>query len=87
MRELLEIVLAFEFPLHSQGVFNPSIFTIEKFKTNDKDKNSLRKGLYFALFLNILFSFAMLLNNKKAGLIAFIVSIMIFIYYNTLIEK
>ncbi|MEM5880910.1 MAG: hypothetical protein QXW01_03715 [Candidatus Aenigmatarchaeota archaeon] len=83
----LSIVLAFEFPLHSQGVFNPSIFTIEKFKQNENDKKSLRKGLYFAFAMNLLFSFAMFLYDETAGLIAFIVSIAIFIYYLNLVEK
>lgn len=87
MKEILEIVLAFEFPLHSQGVFNPSIFTIEKFKSNEKDVESLKKGLYFAFILNLIFSLAMFVNNKQAGLVAFIVSCSIFVYYKNLIEK
>lgn len=83
----LSFVLAFEFPLHSQGVFNPSIFTIEKFKSNEKDKQSLRKGLYFALFLNVIFSFAMYKYDKTSGIIAFVVSFAIFFYYLKLTEK
>lgn len=85
-REFLEIVLSFEFPLHSTSAFNPSIFTIEKFKSNEKDKKSLNKGLYLTLFLNILFSLAMYLANKKAGIIAFIVSMGVFLYYKKLID-
>jgi hypothetical protein len=85
--EFLTIVLAIEFPLHSQEVFNPSIFTIEKFKEGEKDKKSLNKGLFFALILNLLFVFAVYKFYKTAGIVAFVVSLLIFAYYYQLINK
>lgn len=86
-RKFLEIVLAFEFPLHSQSAFNPSVFTIKKFKENEIDRKNLKTGLNITLFLNLVFSFALYLTNKTAGIIAFVVSIAIYIYYLSLIEE
>jgi hypothetical protein len=85
--KFLLTVLAFEFPLHSQSAFNPSIFTVKKFKENEKDKKNLLTGLYITLFLNLIFSIAVSFYDKTIGLIAFIVSISIFVYYYKLIEQ
>lgn len=85
--KFLSAVLAFEFPLHSLGAFNPSIFTIKKFKENIKDKGNLLQGLYFATFLNLIFTVALFFYDRTAGIIAFFVTIAIYIYYKKLIEQ
>lgn len=86
-RYFLELVLAFEFPLHSQSAFNPSVFTIKKFKENEQDKKNLKLGLNTALILNLIFAIALYGINKTAGILAFIVSAGIYIYYLKLIEE
>lgn len=86
-KTFLEIVLAFEFPLHSQSAFNPSIFTVKKFKEGEIDKKHLKQGLNITLFLNLIFAVSLYFVNKYAGLIALIVSIGIYYYYKKLIEE
>jgi len=51
------------------------------------DKESLMKGLKAALFLNLLFAFAMYGVNKTASIMAFAVSFGIYFYYRHLIER
>lgn len=84
----LALVLAFEFPLHSQSAFNPSVFTIRKFASISKeDRKSLMEGLNISLVMNLAFSWAMYGIDPFAGMLAFIISVGVYFYYYGLISR
>jgi len=91
--KLLGIILAFEFPLHSIGVFNPSVFTVRKFgleEKNPEDIRALKEGQIGSLILNLFFTLAMYITYKRKApiipTIAGLTSISIFLYYWGIIE-
>jgi len=65
MKDKFLLTVAFEFPLHSHSAFNPSVFTIKKFKENKIDKKNLLTGLYIALILNLIFSISIFFTIKQ----------------------
>jgi len=90
METFLATVLGFEIPLHTQAVFNPSVFTFEKFGIREgttMDISSLDKGLNVALALNLLFSGALYvgMKSKIPSIVAGLTTLGTYAYYKTLL--
>jgi hypothetical protein len=87
---LLATVLGFEFPLHSHGVLNPSIFTTAKFTETPEDIANLKKGIYGSLALNAIFTGALYFGYKKSripAIVSGVTSAGIFLYFNKILKE